>query len=182
MQNAPFPDEVAWRTIAEDLQFDGPLAPNHPSQSTCEDPDARPLFKEFTDGPIAAASLGQVYKATTWDGVEMAVKVQRPRVMRQVALDWTVWSLCLSALKRAWGSKANLAEIADEVGVGVFKELDYVNEARNMDEFNATSGSGLSGRPSGTRSSPAHPAPRRCSPPSGSTGSRYRSCPRSSGS
>ena len=137
MQNAPFPDEVAWRTIAEDLQFDGPLAPNHPSQSTCEDPDARPLFKDFTDGPIAAASLGQVYKATTWDGVEMAVKVQRPRVMRQVALDWTVWSLCLSALKRAWGSKANLAEIADEVGVGVFKELDYVNEARNMDEFNA---------------------------------------------
>ena len=137
MQNAPFPDEVAWRTIAEDLQFDGPLAPNHPSQSTCEDPDARPLFKEFTDGPIAAASLGQVYKAVTWDGVEMAVKVQRPRVMRQVALDWTVWSLCLSALKRAWGSKANLAEIADEVGVGVFKELDYVNEARNMDEFNA---------------------------------------------
>ena len=120
----------------QDLEFDGPLAPNHASTETCEDAGKRPLFAEFSDGPIAAASLGQVYKARTWDGVDVAIKVQRPRVMRQVALDWTCWSLCLSALKRAWGSKANLAEIADEVGVGVFKELDYVNEARNMDEFN----------------------------------------------
>ena len=110
----------------QDLEFDGPLAPNHASTETCEDAGKRPLFAEFSDGPIAAASLGQVYKARTWDGVDVAIKVQRPRVMRQVALDWTCWSLCLSALKRAWGSKANLAEIADELGVGVFKELDYV--------------------------------------------------------
>ena len=77
-----------------------------------------------------------MYKARTWDGFFVAVKVQRPNVLRQVALDWTVWSLCLSALKKAWRSKANLGDIADEVGVGVFKELDYVNEARNMDLFN----------------------------------------------
>jgi len=57
-----------------------------------------------------------VYKARTWDGEDVAVKVQRPRVVRQVALDWTVWSLCLSALKRVWGSKADLSAIADEVG------------------------------------------------------------------
>ena len=49
------------------------------------------------------------------------MKVQRPRVVRQVALDWTVWSLCLSALKRVWGAKADLSAIADEVGEGVFK-------------------------------------------------------------
>ena len=136
MENAPFPDEIAWSAIAEDLAFDGPLAPEHASQETCADPFAKPLFAQFGASPVAAASLGQVYQATLWSGDVVAVKVQRPNVVRQVALDWTVWSLCLSALQKAWSSKANLGDIADEVGEGVFKELDYVNEARNMDEFN----------------------------------------------
>ena len=134
--NAPFPDEIAWRAIAEDLAFDGPLAPDHASAETCADTSLKPLFARFGDAPIAAASLGQVYQATLWSGERVAVKVQRPNVVRQVALDWTVWSLCLSTLQKAWSSKANLGDIADEVGEGVFKELDYVNEARNMDEFN----------------------------------------------
>ena len=136
MTNAPFPDEIAWRAIAEDLAFDGPLAPGHASAETCANPSAKPLFETFGDAPVAAASLGQVYQATLWSGERVAVKVQRPNVVRQVALDWTVWSLCLSTLQKAWSSKANLGDIADEVGEGVFKELDYVNEARNMDEFN----------------------------------------------
>ena len=55
----------------QDLEFDGPLAPNHASTETCEDAGKRPLFAEFSDGPIAAASLGQVYKARTWDGVDV---------------------------------------------------------------------------------------------------------------
>ena len=42
----------------QDLEFDGPLAPNHASTETCEDAGKRPLFAEFSDGPIAAASLG----------------------------------------------------------------------------------------------------------------------------
>ena len=136
MENAPFSDEIAWRAIAEDLAFDGPLAPEHASKETCADPFIKPLFAKFGASPVAAASLGQVYQATLWSGDVVAVKVQRPNVVRQVALDWTVWSLCLSALQKAWSSKANLGDIADEVGEGVFKELDYVNEARNMDEFN----------------------------------------------
>ena len=58
--NKPFPDEIAWATIAEDLGFDGPLAPGHVSTQFCADPTTKPLFQFMTDTPIAAASLGQV--------------------------------------------------------------------------------------------------------------------------
>jgi predicted unusual protein kinase regulating ubiquinone biosynthesis (AarF/ABC1/UbiB family) len=77
-----------------------------------------------------------VYKAETWEGDRVAVKVQRPNVRKQVALDWTCWSLSLSALRRLWRSTNDLSVIADEVGSGVWQELDYISEANHADEFN----------------------------------------------
>ena len=138
------------------------------------------LFATFSDAPVAAAaSLGQVYQATLWSGERVAVKVQRPNVVRQVALDWTVWSLCLSALQKAWSSKANLGDIADEVGEGVFKELDYVNEARNMDEFNRRHDwLGFVRAPKWYPEFTGSTATRACSPRSGSRGNTSGPAPR----
>jgi len=133
-ENEAFDDEIAFQTVVEDLGHLGPLAEDHPFQGY--DSTLKPLFKSFGTSPIAAASLGQVYRATTWEGDLVAVKVQRPNVRKQVALDWTCWSLSLSALKRLRGSTTDLSVIADEVGSGVWQELDYVSEARHADEFN----------------------------------------------
>ena len=133
-ENEPFEDAIAFQTVVEDLGHLGPLAENHPFQGY--DPTLKPLFKSFGTSPIAAASLGQVYKAETWEGDRVAVKVQRPNVRKQVALDWTCWSLSLSALRRLWRSTTDLSVIADEVGSGVWQELDYISEANHADEFN----------------------------------------------
>ena len=65
-QNLPFPDDEAFQVIAEDYNAPGPLAPGHPFAHG--DANAKPLFAEFGHTSVAAASLGQVYKARTWDG------------------------------------------------------------------------------------------------------------------
>lgn len=138
--NRPFDDQLAFKTIAEDLKWEGRLAPEpHPFAGLDGDGGSskgRPMFKELDSTCVASASLGQVYRATTWEGKKLAIKVQRPGVIREVALDWTCWALALEALRRVWNVDTDLAVIADEVAVGVWKELDYRLEAANMDEFN----------------------------------------------
>ncbi|CAE7253365.1 unnamed protein product, partial [Symbiodinium pilosum] len=127
--------DLAFEMILEDLNHKGPLVPNgHTSEDG--DPTGPPLFAEISPQPIAAASLGQVYYAKTWDGREVAVKVQRPGSLRQVALDWTCWALGLMVMDIYWGGQGDeYPKIADEVAMGVFKELDYHNEARNAELF-----------------------------------------------
>ena len=105
----------------------------------------RPLFKSITSKPVASASLGQVYRATLWpeaEGLparEVAVKVQRPGLLASVAKDVYVLQLFLALLRSFWdlggGSGPDLTFIADNVGEGVFRELDYRTEAANCVEF-----------------------------------------------
>ena len=47
----------------------------------------RETYASITPQPIAAASLGQVYKATLFTGEEVAVKVQRPNIISGIELD-----------------------------------------------------------------------------------------------
>lgn len=130
--NKPFPNQQAWEMIAEDLDWSGPLAPGCSFRSNLPGPT---LFAELSAKPIAAASLAQVYFARCHDGREMAIKVQRPGLLRQVALDMLVLRLTLAAVRRTWNTIADLAIIADEVGAGVFRELDCHGEAANAAEF-----------------------------------------------
>lgn len=89
-QNTPFRDDLAYAVIRESLDYwDGPLAANidQEADSTDFDTNKKPLFQSISKEPIASASLGQVYKATTWEGVDIALKVQRPDALSTIAID-----------------------------------------------------------------------------------------------
>merc|ERR1719163_525103 len=131
--NTPFPNEEAYRVIAEDFNATGPIAPGLPLLDGY-DPDGPTLFKALTKDCIASASLGQVYRGTTHEGLEIAVKVQRPDALKQCLLDGSVIIAALKAIEgRYWNG--DLLAIFDLVAGGVVQELDFRHEARNAKAF-----------------------------------------------
>ncbi|KAJ1449624.1 ABC1 family-domain-containing protein [Pelagophyceae sp. CCMP2097] len=92
------------------------------------------VFEAITPEPVAAASLGQVYKATLrGTGEEVAVKVQRPFVLETVSLDlYLVRQLGLAARAfPALSSRLDIVELLDEFAGRFYAELDYVVECAN---------------------------------------------------
>ncbi len=87
-------------------------------------------FSHISAEPVAAASLAEVYRATTTDGREVAVKIQRPGLERKVALDMYVLRRMLD-LAGAGGLEA-ADSVLDEVGTGLFRELDFSVEAQHI--------------------------------------------------
>ena len=119
-QLPPFANELAYQFIEEEIG-----APP-------ED-----IYSELTPEPIAAASLGQVYRAKLKStGEEVAVKVQRPDLRDRITID-----LYILRKLAAWGQKvikqvrSDLVGILDELGERVFEEMDYVNEGENAERF-----------------------------------------------
>jgi len=98
--NRPFADTDALALLAEELKWVGPIAPGIAAPG-CPHPEGPPLFASISTSPVASASLGQVYKAVTRSGADVAVKVQRPSAMRQVALDFAVLTTLLWLIQRA---------------------------------------------------------------------------------
>jgi len=110
-QNTPFPDPLAYAVIRESLDYwDGPLAANiaEECKENC-DSEKKPLFQSISKEPIASASLGQVYKATTWDGVDIALKVQRPDALSIIATDAQCFRIATDFRKNLidWGEQWN---------------------------------------------------------------------------
>lgn len=98
------------------------------------------LFVDFPSEPIAAASLGQVYKATIRSGEDggerdVAVKVQRPNIMNQIALDMHLIREVAPVLKRTFNLNTDLVGVVDTWGSGFVDELDYIEEAINAKSF-----------------------------------------------
>jgi predicted unusual protein kinase regulating ubiquinone biosynthesis (AarF/ABC1/UbiB family) len=87
-------------------------------------------FAEFDEDAFAAASIGQVHRAVTRDGDEVAVKIQYPGMAEAVEIDLRNLSLLLPLVKRlapGLDVKALAAELRERVG----EELDYEIEAQN---------------------------------------------------
>jgi len=88
------------------------------------------VFSEFEQRPIAAASIGQVYRARLEDGRDVAVKVQYPGIKEVVRADLKNLGLVLKLAAR-FAPGLDTKEIAQEVTERVTEELDYELEASN---------------------------------------------------
>lgn len=118
-QLPPFPNEVAFRFIEEEL--------GAPPQE---------IYAELSERPIAAASLGQVYKGKLRTGETVAVKVQRPDLRERVTLDmYLLRSIAIWVQKNVKRVRSDLVGIMDEFAERIFEEMDYNQEARNAELF-----------------------------------------------
>ncbi|MBO1905209.1 AarF/ABC1/UbiB kinase family protein [Microvirga sp. 3-52] len=87
-------------------------------------------FGSFDLNPAAAASLGQVHRATTKDGERIACKLQYPDMQSAVEADLSQLELVF-ALHRRMDPAIDTREIAKEIGERVREELDYEREAKH---------------------------------------------------
>lgn len=94
-------------------------------------------YRQLSPNPVAAASLGQVYRGLLHTGEEVAVKVQRPNLLPIIQLD-----LYLMRWAAGWLSPLlplnlghDLTLIVDEFGIKLFEEIDYCNEGKNAEKF-----------------------------------------------
>ncbi len=119
-QLPPFDNAIAFRFIEEELG--------------CPPTD---LYDELSPTPIAAASLGQVYKGKLKSGEWVAVKVQRPDLAEQIALDiYLLRGLAAWAQKTFSASiRSDLIGILDEFAGRLFEEMDYTREGANAERF-----------------------------------------------
>ncbi|CAI9091070.1 OLC1v1025990C1 [Oldenlandia corymbosa var. corymbosa] len=93
------------------------------------------FFSYISEEPVAAASFGQVYRGRTLDGLDVAVKVQRPNLQHVVFRDIYILRLGLGIIRKVARRKSDPRLYADELGKGLVGELDYTLEAANAQEF-----------------------------------------------
>lgn len=118
-QLPPFSNELAYQFITEEL---GDRPEN--------------IYAELTADPIAAASLGQVYKGKLKSGETVAVKVQRPGLAQLITLDlYILRQIAAWTTNNVKRVRSDLVGIMDEFGARIFEEMDYAHEGRNAERF-----------------------------------------------
>jgi predicted unusual protein kinase regulating ubiquinone biosynthesis (AarF/ABC1/UbiB family) len=117
-----FPNEVAFQCIEEELGWPPEI-----------------VFAQFDREPHAAASLGQVYRAVTYEGDAVAVKVQRPDLAGVISLDLALVRRLAALAERfpRLGRGQPWVSLVDEFGTKLFEELDYIHEAHLTERFRA---------------------------------------------
>ena len=116
----PFPYEDVERVIREDLDL-----------------VVEQLFSDFDPVPVAAASIGQVHRATLPNGRRVAVKVQRPNAPRQVEADLALMYQSARLVRERVRALDFIdpRQLVDEFARSIRQELDYRLEARNAEAF-----------------------------------------------
>ncbi len=95
------------------------------------------LYSEFSQTPLAAASIGQAHKAVLPDGTAVVVKIQRPGIRDVIEQDLTI----LRYIAERWQeydctvASYRPVEIIDSFAASLRKELNYEYEAANMSRF-----------------------------------------------
>jgi ubiquinone biosynthesis protein len=136
------PDIVPPDIIAElrGLQDDVRPFPYADVETTIREDLGQPierLFTEFDERPLAAASIGQVHRATLPNGRRVVVKVQRPNAPRQIEADLALMYQAAKVARERIRALdfIDTNEIVDEFSRSIRQELDYRLEARNADAF-----------------------------------------------
>src|SRR3954467_13905255 len=116
----PVPYEDVERVIREELEL-----------------SVEQLFTDFDETPIAAASIGQVHRATLPNGRRVAVKVQRPNAPRQIEADLALLYQAGRLIKERVRALEFIdpRQLIDEFSRSIRQELDYRLEARNAETF-----------------------------------------------
>ncbi len=116
----PFPNEIAFARIEHELG--------------CK---INEMYAEFELEPVAAASLGQVYRARLHSGEEVAVKVQRPNLDATIKGDLVILKKVAKFAERfpQLNENADWAGMLREFDVTVHEEMDYAAEGQNAERF-----------------------------------------------
>jgi ubiquinone biosynthesis protein len=98
------------------------------------------VFRGFDWKPVAAASIGQVYRAQLPDGSRVVVKVQRPGIDESVRVDLSVLEELghVVETRTSWGREYRVSDLVDEFSARLREELDYRIEARNAHAIAST--------------------------------------------
>lgn len=117
-----FPNEIAFARIEKELEK-----------------KINQVYAEFDVEPIAAASLGQVYRAKLFTGEEVAVKVQRPNLAGIIKGDIEILRKVAKFAERfpALNENADWAGMLREFDETIHEEMDYSSEGRNAERFSA---------------------------------------------
>ncbi|HEX6279060.1 MAG TPA: AarF/ABC1/UbiB kinase family protein [Pyrinomonadaceae bacterium] len=116
----PFPNDVAFARIEKELGR-----------------KINDVYKEFELEPVAAASLGQVYRARLHTGEEVAVKVQRPNLEATITGDLEILNRVANFAERfpQLNENADWSGMLREFNVTIHEEMDYAAEGHNAERF-----------------------------------------------